>query len=256
MKARPPVRRGSALDEGSNLGSTQASMTIVEHKHDKMPATKTRRLASAAAKAKLSRPKPHTKMTRAQKAVLVRENILRAAEEVVGEFGSQDASIARITQVAGIAQGTFYLYFSTRQHLFDELLPYAGQDMIKFIGARVHGATTYEMVEEKGLRAFFDYVYEHPGFYRLLNEAEFAAPEAHKKHFAQLIEHYTASLRRSVKAGDIARFSDEELEAVSYFMMAARSYIYLGYVKYGSGRKRPPESVFKTYMKILRHGIK
>jgi len=229
--------------------------TTIEHKHDKMPAMKTRRLASAAAKANVGRPKARAKMTRAQKAVLVRENILRAAAEVVGEFGYQDASIARITQVAGIAQGTFYLYFATRQHLFDELLPYAGQDMIKFIGERVHGAGTYEAVEEKGIRAFFDYMYEHPGFYRLLNEAEFAAPAAHKKHFAQLIDHYKASLRRSVKIGDIARFADEELEAISYFMMAARSYIYLGYVKYASGRKRPPESVFKTYMKLIKHGI-
>lgn len=34
--------------------------------------------------------------------------------EVVVELGYADTSIARITQRAGRAQGTFYLYFSSR----------------------------------------------------------------------------------------------------------------------------------------------
>ena len=195
------------------------------------------------------------KLSRKQKAAIVRERILHAAAEVVGELGYQEASIARITQLAGIAQGTFYLYFETRQHLFDELLPHVGQDLIKFIGQRVHGAKSYAEVEEKGIRAFFDFTFEHPGFYRLLNEAEFAAPEAHKKHFSQLIEHYTASLKRSVDAGETGRFTDQELKAVAWFMMAARSYIYLGYIKYGSGRRRPPEAVIQTYLRLVRQGV-
>src|ERR1700674_6084546 len=63
-----------------------------------------------------------------------------------------------------------------------------------------------------------------------------------------LIEHYTASLKRSVDAGETGRFTDQELKAVAWFMMAARSYIYLGYIKYGSGRRRPPEAVIQTYL--------
>jgi AcrR family transcriptional regulator len=252
MRTRTAARRNAEQAEPAH----SVPATLDSHRSDRTAAVKTRRLASVAAKAKVGQPKKRTKLTRAQKAALVRENILRAAAEVVGEFGYQDASIARITQVAGIAQGTFYLYFETRQHLFDELLPHAGEDMIKFIGERVHGATSYYDVEERGLRAFFEYVEEHPGFYRLLNEAEFAAPAAHKKHFEQLVEHYTASLRRSVKTGEIAKFSDEELEIIAYFGMAARSYAYLGYVKYGTGRKRPPESVIKTYMRLIAGGFK
>jgi AcrR family transcriptional regulator len=193
------------------------------------------------------------KLSRAQRAALLREKILHCAAAVVGEYGYQDASIARITQLAGIAQGTFYLYFKTRQHLFDELLPHAGQEMMRYIGERLHGSKNFVEAEERGFRAFFDYMDENPGFYRLLNEAEFTAPIAHRKHFEQLIEHYLSSMRRGDEE-KLRAFSDDQLKLVAYTMMAARSYIYLGYVKYGTSRK-PPESVVKTYMKLVKSGF-
>jgi AcrR family transcriptional regulator len=44
-----------------------------------------------------------------------RKALIRAASEVIGEFGYDGASIGRITERAGLAQGTFYLYFDSRQ---------------------------------------------------------------------------------------------------------------------------------------------
>src|SRR6266571_5021245 len=43
-----------------------------------------------------------------------RRRILDAAEEVFGEFGYYEASISEITRRAGIAQGTFYIYFHSK----------------------------------------------------------------------------------------------------------------------------------------------
>jgi AcrR family transcriptional regulator len=59
----------------------------------------------------------------------VRRALLQAAAEVVGEVGYADASISSITQRCGIAQGTFYNYFKSRQDLFDQLLPDVGSGM-------------------------------------------------------------------------------------------------------------------------------
>ena len=33
-----------------------------------------------------------------------------------------DASIVKITEAAGVGQGTFYLYFASKQEMFDELV--------------------------------------------------------------------------------------------------------------------------------------
>ena len=43
-----------------------------------------------------------------------RRRLLEAAETVFAELGYHDASIVKLTEAAGVGQGTFYLYFSSR----------------------------------------------------------------------------------------------------------------------------------------------
>lgn len=203
-----------------------------------------------------ARGRPRKRLSREERASEVREVIFRAAEQVVGAYGYAEASINRITEVAGIAQGTFYLYFDSRQALFDELLPHVGQDMLHFIRDRVIGAKNVLDLEERGFRAFFEYLQGNPGFFRILNEAEVAAPVAHKTHFKLLTQHYVESLERGVKAGQIKNFDTSELETLAYVFMAARSYLYLRYVKEAKGRPQLPESVIQTYTKLLRGGLR
>ncbi len=51
-----------------------------------------------------------------------RQAILEAAEEVFGELSYDRASIAEITRRAGVAQGTFYVYFADKKAAFIELV--------------------------------------------------------------------------------------------------------------------------------------
>ena len=55
---------------------------------------------------------------------------------MVGKYGYAEASVARITEEAGVAQGTFYNHFENRQELLDQLLPKIGTDMVYFIRER------------------------------------------------------------------------------------------------------------------------
>jgi len=192
---------------------------------------------------------------RQARAENLRKKIFEAAAEVVGQYGYAEASVGRITEAAGIAQGTFYLYFSSRQTLFDLLLPYVGADMIEFIGKKVKGSTSFYEVEERGFRAFYEYLYTHPGFFRVLNEAEVAAPIAHQEHMRLLTERYVHSLKRSIERGEIRNFNDGELETLAYLFQAARSYLYLCHIK-GKGKKKLPEWVVETYMKLIKNGLK
>ncbi|MFQ5852152.1 MAG: TetR/AcrR family transcriptional regulator [Candidatus Binatia bacterium] len=50
------------------------------------------------------------------------EQVLHSAKEVFSEKGFHKASISDIIQRAGIARGTFYLYFKNKRHIFDCLL--------------------------------------------------------------------------------------------------------------------------------------
>ncbi len=48
--------------------------------------------------------------------------LLRAATDVFYEHGFHGAKVSDITAAAGVAQGTFYLYFPSKDRIFEELL--------------------------------------------------------------------------------------------------------------------------------------
>jgi AcrR family transcriptional regulator len=203
---------------------------------------------------KKAKPKP--KLRRAEKVEENLRALFRAAATVVGEVGYTAASVASITQAAGLAQGTFYRYFDSRQDLFDQLLPHVGQDLVEFLGKRVTGAEDIYEVESRALRASFDYLLDNPGFYRILNEAEFAAPKAYELHFQNLVKRFQASLERSRRNGQLRGYKPEELETLAYMLMAIRGYIHYRYGKAPTGENAPiPEAVIKTFLKFLQGGL-
>ena len=77
-----------------------------------------------------------TKLNRVERNAWTKRKIFDAAAKVVGKHGYAGASVARITEEAGVAQGTFYNHFENRQELLDQLLPKIGTDMVYFIRER------------------------------------------------------------------------------------------------------------------------
>lgn len=196
------------------------------------------------------------KPRRAEKAAENQKALLQAAAKVVGKYGYTEASIARITQEAGLALGTFYRYYDSRQDMLDEVLPYVGNELSAFIRGRVKGAKNAFEVEEQSFRAAFDYLHKNPGFYRMLNEAEFAAPRGFTTQFQQSASRYLRSLGRSRGRGELKGYEPRELEVLVYMLMAIRFYLYLRFMKSDSGQiRRLPEWVVDTYMKFIRHGL-
>lgn len=202
-----------------------------------------------------SRPRP-AKKSRTERVKENRRALVRAAAESVGERGYEATSIGRITERAGLAHGTFYRYFESRQDLFDQLLPDIGDELIDFLKNRASGASNLMDVEERSLRGFFDFLLENPGFYRLLNEAEVAAPSAFEHHISNLAAHYVAALERSRARGELTGFEPHELEVLAFILMAARFYIYLRFAKTPTGPQPIPDWVVETYMKFIAHGLR
>lgn len=196
------------------------------------------------------------KKTRTERSEETRRSLLRAAEEVVGEFGYRDASIARITDRAGLAEGTFYLYFKSRQELFDQLLPRLGLQLIDYLRKRVSGSENVLEVEERGFRGFFEFLQFNPSFFRILNEAEVEAPKAHAVHFDRMRTGYISSLKRSWERGELPGYEERELEVLAYIFMSARSYLYLRYSKSEEGPRPLPDWVVRAYLKFVAGGLR
>lgn len=166
------------------------------------------------------------RLSREELTPIAREAIFNAAARVVGEHGYAEASVARITSVAGIAQGTFYLYFPTRQSLFDELLPHARREMLALVRERVAGARDFFELEERGMAAFLAYVQRSPGFLRILNEAEAVAPDAYRRHWDDIAGRFRRELQEAVAAGQVRRLERAEMHTAVYLMMGARVSLY------------------------------
>ncbi|WP_338150939.1 TetR/AcrR family transcriptional regulator [Neoroseomonas soli] len=207
--------------------------------------------ANAAAKAK-----PAGRTRRQEKAEQVRLALFDAAARVVGKHGYAGASVARITTLAGVAQGTFYNYFASRQDLLDQLLPAMGEEMLAHIAAEVRGERDEVAREERRFRAFFGFLQKRPAFLRILNEAEVYAPRGFRAHFANIAAEYRRALERAHERGALPGFADDEIEPLVFLLMAARSYTSLRYAQGPAGRvKAPPESLIRAYVKLLRHGL-
>src|SRR6185312_14077800 len=98
-----------------------------------------------------------TKLNRVERNAWTKQKIFDAATKVVGKYGYAEASVARITEEAGVAQGTFYNHFESRQELLEQLLPKIGLDMVRFTHARTWTTHTARQDIERFF-AFFDFI--------------------------------------------------------------------------------------------------
>ena len=141
-----------------------------------------------------------------------RRKLLEAAEAVFAELGYHDASIVKITEAAGVGQGTFYLYFASKKDVFDELVVDLNHRVRHAMTeAASQGATRAEK-ERLGFAAFFRFTAEHPALYRIIRQAEFVSPETLQLHYERLTSGYVTGLRQAMEAGEIAE-GDPELLA-------------------------------------------
>jgi AcrR family transcriptional regulator len=199
------------------------------------------------------------KATREEKSERIRKELFRAAAEIVGEVGYAGASITLITQRAGVAQGTFYNYFESRQDVLDKLLPELGEQMRRHIReAALQAPHNFAELERRGFEAFFGFLKENPHFLRILNEAESYALAGYQKHFDATSKEYVRFLARAQRNGEFPGYDEDELEAVAFILMAARSYLAVRYLGQHTNRRRPnklPPAVVDTYMKFVLHGL-
>lgn len=190
------------------------------------------------------------------KADETRRALFSAAATVVGKYGYEGASVAKITELAGVANGTFYNYFKTRQELFDQLLPAVGDTIIDYMRSRLdRGASGIER-ERQRIVAYFEFVQQNRGFLRIKDEAEVYAPRAFKQHIKKFAGRYVKSLTRQLQNGEMKSIREDELEAIAYMLLGAATYLtMLWRFAPPSSRKDACESFVSTYVKLVERGL-
>ena len=139
-----------------------------------------------------------------------REKLLQAAEAEFGERGYADASIASITQRAGVALGTFYVYFESKEEIFRALVTHMGELTRQWIVERVADAPDRLTAERKGIEAFIEFVRTHRNLYRVVSMAQFVAEDAFRDYYTVFADAYRENLKRAAKDEEI-RDGDSEV---------------------------------------------
>ena len=161
-----------------------------------------------------------------------RRRLLEAAEHVFAEHGYTEASVSRITDRAGVGQGTFYLYFDSKLELFEELVEDLNHRVRQAMSEGAAGATTRLEAERAGFAAFFRFTAEHPALYRIVREAEFVSPEALRLHYTRIVEGYIDGLRAAQLEGDIGEIDPT---VAAWALMGIGEMIGMRWVLWGDG---------------------
>ena len=147
-----------------------------------------------------------------------RQRILECAQAVFAEKGYHRASISDIIARAGVARGTFYLYFKSKRAIFDQLLD-AVLEMIdaRIVRVDVSGGPARVLRElHANLSGVLDVLVNRPAVARiLLHEAVGLDPgfdEKQRQFYSALLTLISESLELGQQMG-LIRELDTELTA-------------------------------------------
>lgn len=180
-----------------------------------------------------------------------RRRLLEAAEQVFAELGYHDASIVKLTEAAGVAQGTFYLYFRGKKEIFDELVLDLNRRLRHTMSEASGAATSRAEAELRGFAAFFRFTAEHPALYRIVRQAEFVSPETLQTHYERLTAGYVSGLRAAMEQGDIA---DGDPEVLAWALMGIGELVGMRWILWAGRDELPPE-VFDELARIVVRAI-
>ncbi|WP_442927681.1 TetR/AcrR family transcriptional regulator [Microbacterium sp. MMO-20] len=187
-----------------------------------------------------------------------RRKLLEAAEEVFAGLGYHEASIVKITERAGIGLGTFYLYFDSKQQIFEELVVDLNRRVRHSMSEAMAGASGRIEAERAGFEGFFRFTAAHPALYRVVREAEFVSPEMLRLHYTRIVDGYEAGLRAAQREGDVDEALDPEVTA--WALMGAGELIGMRYLLWerdeqDNAPSAMPEAVIDHMTRFIRNAL-
>ncbi|MEW6576124.1 TetR/AcrR family transcriptional regulator [Sphingorhabdus buctiana] len=176
--------------------------------------------------------------------------LLDAARAEFGEKGFHDSSVVSITSRAGVALGSFYTYFDSKESLFRALVKDMSGQVRDHVAPVLPGVGDQIDAEGRALAAFLLFARQHKEIYRIIDEAEFVAPDAWKAHYGTTVERILERLKAAETRGELSGPIDE---AHAWAIMGMN--VFLG-LRYGVlGEERAVEDIAEVVNRMLRKGL-
>jgi len=199
------------------------------------------------------KPASSGKVPRTARGERTLRKILDAARVEFGERGFAESSIVGITQRAGVALGTFYTYFDSKEAVFGEVVRDMSAQVRDNVAPAFKDCANAIEAEGRALEAFLWFAREHRDVYRLIDEAEFVEPRAYREHYETTASRIAARLSAAQDRGEVrADYSDEDLEVLAWALMGANVFLGLRFAVWSS---TDPRRVAAATNKLLRSGL-
>ena len=180
-----------------------------------------------------------------------REKLLKAAELEFGEKGFHETGVSGITYRAGVALGTFYTYFESKEEIFKALVAYMSAHTRRWIAERVADAPDRLAAERRGLEAYIEFARQHKGIYRIISEAEFVANDAFREHYTSFAKAYEDNLKKAGKSEDIR---EGDYETWSWAIMGMAVTLGMRYAEWDDSI--PVSRIAETVADLIANGIR
>ncbi len=193
-------------------------------------------------------PRP-SKVPKTERGRRTLRALLNAAAEEFGEKGFHDAAISQITARAGVATGSFYVYFDSKEAIFQALVRDLSGQVKDFVGPSIAAAPNQLAAEQAGQLAYLNFVRQHKEIYRIIDESEFVDPAAYREHYTNSAARIAARLEAAAQRGEISG-GDSEVRAWAIMGMN----VFLG-LRFGVWGDEAPEAVVQEAGRLLAHGL-
>ena len=191
------------------------------------------------------------RMPTTARGVATRRRLMSAAESEFGERGFHATSVSSITQRAGVGQGTFYLYFQSKEEIFQMLAGQISRRMQQDMAEARARESGVLAGEKAALRRFLAYAKRHPGLYRILQECQLIDPSAFRAYFEALTSDYHLRLGRSMDIGELRAVNPQVL---TWMMIGIGHFVGLAQNHWDS--QQSDDDIIDTVMTVLADGVR
>jgi AcrR family transcriptional regulator len=169
-----------------------------------------------------------------------RERLRDAAENVFAANGFHGASVSAICRQAGVAQGTYYRYFSNKDDAFLLLVEQLERALMDRLQASLALGDRPEQRLLGVYRETLRFIDENVALYRVFREAEFIHSEIPKRFYHRICRHIADVIADGVSTG---AFAASDPEVAAYAILGIILFLALRYVVWGETPALLPEAV-------------
>lgn len=176
--------------------------------------------------------------------------LLDAAAQEFGTRGFHATGINDITRRAGVALGSFYTWFESKEEIFRALVSDLSSQVREQVSPHVKVAPDAITGERAALDAFLAHATANKHLYRIIDEAEFVAPDTYAEHYHSTTRRILSRLRAGAEAGE---YRPDVGEVEAWAIIGMNVFLGLRYGIWEDGRDLP--EVAERANRLLAEGL-